>query len=131
MHIEFVDKTLDPKEYDAEEVKKIIEIGLLCTQASPSARPRMSEIVRMLKRKSLMEHQQPTMPVYVDPISFSKREADSSMTDMSSSSNATASISVLSGRWLLITRMVLKWKMYASYIIEKEIILAIFASGVR
>ncbi|XP_028782535.1 cysteine-rich receptor-like protein kinase 2 isoform X2 [Neltuma alba] len=96
MHISFVDKTLDPNEYDAEEVKKIIEIGLLCTQASPAARPRMSEIVRMLKRKSLMEHKEPTMPVYVDPTSWPKRDA--SMTHSSSSSNAVISTSILSGR---------------------------------
>ncbi|KAI9100075.1 hypothetical protein K1719_024293 [Acacia pycnantha] len=95
MHIQFVDETLDPNDYDAEEVKKIIEIGLLCTQASPAARPRMSEIVRMLKRKSLMEHKVPTMPVYVDPSSWPKREDTS---DISSSSNATVSISILSGR---------------------------------
>ncbi|XP_028774940.1 cysteine-rich receptor-like protein kinase 2 [Neltuma alba] len=96
MHIAFVDKTLDPNEYDAEEVKKIIEIGLLCTQASPAARPRMSEVVRMLKRKSLMEHNQPTMPVYVDPTSWPKR--DTSVTHSSSSSNAVLSTSILSGR---------------------------------
>ncbi|XP_054796495.1 cysteine-rich receptor-like protein kinase 2 isoform X2 [Prosopis cineraria] len=96
MHIEFVDKNLDPNEYDAEEIKKIIEIGLLCTQASPAARPKMSEIVRMLKRKSLMEHTQPTMPVYVDPSSWPKRET--SVSHSSSSSNATVSVSILSGR---------------------------------
>ena len=27
-------KEIDPNEYDAEEMKKIIEIALLCTQAS-------------------------------------------------------------------------------------------------
>ena len=96
MHIEFVDTTLDPSEYDAEEVKKIIEIGLLCTQASPAARPTMSEIVVMLKSKGLMENKKPTMPVYVDPKWKPKR--DSSTSNSSSSSNATVSRSILSGR---------------------------------
>ncbi|XP_028800656.1 cysteine-rich receptor-like protein kinase 2 [Neltuma alba] len=96
MHIEFVDKTLDPNEYDPEEMKKIIEIALLCTQASPAARPTMSEIVIMLKGKGLMENRRPTMPVYVDP-NFNPRR-DSSTSNNSSSSNATASTIVLSGR---------------------------------
>ncbi|XP_028797863.1 cysteine-rich receptor-like protein kinase 2 [Neltuma alba] len=96
MHIEFVDKTLDPSEYDAEEIKKIIEIGLLCTQASPAARPTMSEIVVMLKSKGLMEHKKPTMPVYVDPNWRPRR--DTSTSNGSASSNATVSQSILSGR---------------------------------
>ncbi|XP_028774942.1 cold-responsive protein kinase 1-like isoform X1 [Neltuma alba] len=67
MHMEFVDETLDPNEYDAEEVKKIIEIGLLCTQASPAARPTMFEVVDMIESKGgLIDHKRPTMPVYVD-----------------------------------------------------------------
>ncbi|KAK4278119.1 hypothetical protein QN277_016010 [Acacia crassicarpa] len=96
MHIEFVDKNLDPNEYDAEEVKKIIEIGLLCTQSSPATRPTMSEIVVMLKSKRLMENKKPTMPVYVDPNWRPKR--DTTISKSSSSSNATVSQSVLSGR---------------------------------
>ncbi|XP_028782530.1 putative receptor-like protein kinase At4g00960 [Neltuma alba] len=96
MHIEFVDETLDTKEYHVEEVKKIIEIGLLCTQASPVARPKMSQIVRMLKRKSLMEHDLPTMPIYVHPRFGSRRET--LVNNGSSSSNATMSTSTLSGR---------------------------------
>ncbi|XP_054796500.1 cold-responsive protein kinase 1-like [Prosopis cineraria] len=96
MHIDFVDKTLDPNEYDAEEVKKIIEIALLCTQASPAARPTMSEIVVMLKSKGLMEHKKPTMPVYVD--TNLRPRTNNSMSNGTSSSNATVSISSLSGR---------------------------------
>ncbi|KAK4278125.1 hypothetical protein QN277_016016 [Acacia crassicarpa] len=96
MHIEFVDKTLDPNEYDAEEVKKIIEIGLLCTQASPAARPTMSEIVVMLKSKGLLENKKPTMPVYVDP-NFRPR-TNGSTPNGTSSSHATVSISSISGR---------------------------------
>ena len=67
MHTEFVDKTLDPNEYDAEEVKKIIEIGLLCTQTSPASRPTMFEVVDMIESKGeLADQKRPTMPVYVD-----------------------------------------------------------------
>ncbi|KAJ1382662.1 Serine/threonine-protein kinase, active site, partial [Sesbania bispinosa] len=66
MHLELVDKTLNVEEYDAEEVKKIIEIALLCTQASAAARPTMSEIVVLLKSKNLLEHMKPSMPVFVE-----------------------------------------------------------------
>lgn len=41
MKLELVDKVIN--EYDAEEVNKILEIKLLCTQASTATRPTMSE----------------------------------------------------------------------------------------
>ena len=66
MHLELVDKTLDPNDYDAEEVTKIIEIGLLCTQASTQARPMMSEVVVLLQHKDLLEKMKPTMPILLE-----------------------------------------------------------------
>ncbi|XP_061339118.1 cold-responsive protein kinase 1-like [Gastrolobium bilobum] len=62
MHLELVDNTLDPHDNDAEEIKKVIEIALLCTQASSAARPTMSEVVVLLKSKNLPEHMKPSMP---------------------------------------------------------------------
>ncbi|KAL6544629.1 hypothetical protein OROMI_023491 [Orobanche minor] len=44
--IELVDPTLH--QYDANEVRRIIGIALLCTQASPALRPPMSRVVAML-----------------------------------------------------------------------------------
>lgn len=44
--IELVDPTLH--EYDADEVRRIIDVALLCTQASPGLRPMMSRVVAML-----------------------------------------------------------------------------------
>ncbi|XP_027334625.1 cold-responsive protein kinase 1-like isoform X2 [Abrus precatorius] len=96
MHLELVDKAIDPNEYDFEEVKKVIEIALLCTQASAATRPTMSEVVVLLKSKGLIENLQPTMPVFVET-NLQSRERNSSSTT-ASSSNATASISVLSAR---------------------------------
>ncbi|XP_028801993.1 cysteine-rich receptor-like protein kinase 2 isoform X2 [Neltuma alba] len=66
MHLELVDSALDSNEYDAEEVKKIIEIGLLCTQASPAIRPTMSEVVVLLQNKGLLENIRPTMPILIE-----------------------------------------------------------------
>nr|KYP76040.1 Cysteine-rich receptor-like protein kinase 3 [Cajanus cajan] len=91
LHLELVDKAIDPNEYDVEEVKKIIEIALLCTQASAATRPTMSEVVSLLKSKSLLEHLRPSMPVFVET-NIAPRESDTS------SSNATTSISVVSAR---------------------------------
>lgn len=40
----------DPRlhEFNKEEVKRIIRVGLLCTQTAPSLRPTMSKVVAML-----------------------------------------------------------------------------------
>ncbi|KAL5224151.1 hypothetical protein ABZP36_010790 [Zizania latifolia] len=43
--IELVDKSLDPEEYNPEEIKRIMEIALLCTQSAVPSRPTMSEVV--------------------------------------------------------------------------------------
>ncbi|KAL5076968.1 hypothetical protein RYX36_015952 [Vicia faba] len=94
--LELMDKTLDPNDYDGEEVKKMIEIALLCTQASAGMRPTMSEVVVLLQTKSLVEHLQLTMPVFLDT-NLKSREGHSTSTG-SSTYNATASFSVLSAR---------------------------------
>jgi len=94
--LELVDKTLNPNDYDAEEVKKVIEIALLCTQATAATRPTMSEIVVLLKSKNFMEHMKPTMPVFVN--SNLRPRTDTSTSTASSTSNATAATSILSAR---------------------------------
>ncbi|KAM4085267.1 hypothetical protein ACJW30_10G014000 [Castanea mollissima] len=97
MHLELVDENLAPEEYKAEDVKKIIEIGLMCTQASASLRPTMSEVVVLLKSKGPLEHRPQNRPAFVD----SDRRVvhgDTSTSTGSSNSNATASNSQLSGR---------------------------------
>jgi len=48
MHLELVEKILDPNKYDAVEVKKVIDIALLCTQEWATMRPTMFEVVVLL-----------------------------------------------------------------------------------
>lgn len=49
-----VDRNLS-QDYEGEEVEMMIQIALLCTQASPEDRPSMSEVVRMLEGEGLAE----------------------------------------------------------------------------
>lgn len=97
MHLELVDENLAPDEYKAEDVKKIIEIGLMCTQASASLRPTMSEVVVLLKSKGPLEHRPQNRPAFVDS-DTRVVHGDTSTSTGSSTSNATASNSQLSGR---------------------------------
>ncbi|GMH10829.1 hypothetical protein Nepgr_012670 [Nepenthes gracilis] len=41
--------------YDIQEVEMMIQVALLCTQATPEDRPTMSEVVRMLEGEGLAE----------------------------------------------------------------------------
>ncbi|KAG5146576.1 hypothetical protein JHK84_032119 [Glycine max] len=94
MHLELVDETLNDN-YDAEEVKKIIEIALLCTQASAAMRPAMSEVVVLLSSNAL-EHMRPSMPIFIE--SKLKPHRDIFASTSSSTSNATASSSIVPAR---------------------------------
>ncbi|XP_021655998.2 cold-responsive protein kinase 1-like isoform X2 [Hevea brasiliensis] len=97
-HLELVDESLDPNEYDAKEVKRIIEIALMCTQTSPGLRPTMSEVVVLLKSKGSLEHPPPTRPPFIDNEERVVVHGDKSTSTASSSSNATASITQISAR---------------------------------
>ncbi|XLR49937.1 hypothetical protein S83_000609, partial [Arachis hypogaea] len=89
-HLELVDKNLDPNDYDVEEVKRVIEIALMCTQASPSKRPKMSQVVVLLTSKAQLENLQPSMPVFI--------ESNLKSQGSNFGSNATVSDSILSAR---------------------------------
>ncbi|XP_057743846.1 cysteine-rich receptor-like protein kinase 2 [Arachis stenosperma] len=89
-HLELVDKNLDPNDYDAEEVKRVIEIALMCTQASPSKRPKMTQVVVLLTSKAQFENLQPSMPVFI--------ESNLKSQGSNFGSNATVSDSILSAR---------------------------------
>ncbi|XP_057965334.1 cold-responsive protein kinase 1-like [Malania oleifera] len=95
MHIGLVDKSLDPNEYKAEDVKRVIEIALMCTQSSVALRPTMSEVVVLLLSKGSLGRTPQTRPIFVD--SYQRIRGDTS-TCTGSSSNATASFTQFSGR---------------------------------
>ncbi|PIN06261.1 Serine/threonine protein kinase [Handroanthus impetiginosus] len=96
MHEKLADDTLDANEYKLDDLKKMVEIALLCTQSSPSSRPTMSEVLVMLISDSSVEKKAPSRPSF----SYGNRVPvmNTSTSTGSSTSNATASISQFTGR---------------------------------
>lgn len=95
MHLKLVDETLDSDEYRPEEVQKVIEIALMCTQSPASLRPTMSEVVVLLISDRSLEQVPLSRPTFV----YSEdRIRESSSIQRSSMSNATASLSEFTGR---------------------------------
>ncbi|WOH15087.1 hypothetical protein DCAR_0934622 [Daucus carota subsp. sativus] len=62
-YLNLVDKTLDPDEYEIDNIKKIVEIGLMCTQSPSSARPTMSEVVGLLTSDLPIKGNPPGKPI--------------------------------------------------------------------
>eukprot|EP00253_Pinus_taeda_P001401 PITA_01401 len=60
--------------YSEEEVLRIIHVGLLCTQASPSQRPSMSRVVSMISG-GIATHPPQSRPGYIKDWQFSKENA--------------------------------------------------------
>ncbi|KAI8031384.1 Cysteine-rich receptor-like protein kinase 2 [Camellia lanceoleosa] len=96
IHLKLVDETLDTNEYRGEEMKKVIEIALMCTQSPVSTRPTMSEVVVLLVSDRSMEVKKPTQPTLIDK--DKKVHNDTNTTTSSSTSNATASFTEFAGR---------------------------------
>nr|KJB56413.1 hypothetical protein B456_009G119100 [Gossypium raimondii] len=98
MAMEIVDRSLDPEEYDIDEMQRMIEIAFLCTQSSASLRPTMSEVVTMLRTVSSLEPRQPTRPAFIESDRRVEIIPQDNRSTSTSSSNATNSISQVSGR---------------------------------
>lgn len=60
---EAVDPLLKGK-FNEEEASKLLQIGLLCVQASPELRPSMSSVIKMLTDNH--EIPQPTQPPFLN-----------------------------------------------------------------
>ena len=64
---------VDPKlggEVNQEEAERMIKVALLCTSASPSLRPTMSEAVSMLEGRTSLPDVIPEMSSYTDDLRF-------------------------------------------------------------
>ncbi|KAI3722987.1 hypothetical protein L2E82_34243 [Cichorium intybus] len=95
MHLKLVDETLDPSEYREEEIKKVIEIALMCTQSPVSVRPTMSEVVMLLSDRSRVQNPPSRQNVNFTDIRI---QVDNSTSTTLSMSNADATITELTGR---------------------------------
>ena len=92
--MDMVDKSiLREEELEVDEVKKVAEIGLMCTQ-SDSKRPAMSDVVVLLLSKDRPK------PVLTRPsfITMESSEISSSTTSTHAATNAVMSFSHFSGR---------------------------------
>ncbi|KAI3798743.1 hypothetical protein L1987_34021 [Smallanthus sonchifolius] len=87
MHVNLIDITLDPSEYVQEDVKKIIELSLTCTQSPASTRPSMSEVVALLSDR-LTEQIPPMRSTFTE--SHVQIPLDNATSVPPSTSNATA-----------------------------------------
>lgn len=87
--LQLVDASLDASEYSPEEMRKVIELALFCTQSTVAARPTMSEVVVMLMSKGELVLQ-PTRPVFIDAKTRVRGDASAS-SKSSSASNAVYS----------------------------------------
>lgn len=67
--LELVDEKLG-SEFIKEEAERMIKVGLLCTNASPSLRPAMSEAVSMLKGNTSLPEIIPEPSVYGEDLRF-------------------------------------------------------------
>ncbi|KAL7230461.1 hypothetical protein ACSBR2_008856 [Camellia fascicularis] len=96
MHLKLVDESMN--EYREEEVKKVIEIALMCTQSPVSVRPTMSEVVVMLVSERSIELTRPTRPTLIDKDNDKKIRGETTTATGSSTSDATASFTEFTGR---------------------------------
>ncbi|KAK7342844.1 hypothetical protein VNO80_25800 [Phaseolus coccineus] len=87
---------VDPRliEFDEEEVKRIVGIVLLCTQASPILRPSMSRVVAMLSG-DIEVSSVTTKPGYLTDWNF--EDVTSFMTNITSYENSPSSATTLDG----------------------------------
>ncbi|KAG0457363.1 hypothetical protein HPP92_022520 [Vanilla planifolia] len=80
--LKLIDKSLNPDEYDLEEVERVITIALLCTQVV-SLRPTMSEVLVMLLSRGRLNVQL-SRPTFIE----SPSRGRSDLTDSTGSSSA-------------------------------------------
>ncbi|KAI3704418.1 hypothetical protein L1987_74638 [Smallanthus sonchifolius] len=95
MHLKLVDETLDPTKYKEEDIKKVIEIALMCTQSPVSVRPTMSEVVMLLSDRSRVQNPPSRQNVNLSEI---RVEGNNSTSTTKSVSNADVTVTELTGR---------------------------------
>ncbi|KAI3676873.1 hypothetical protein L1987_86487 [Smallanthus sonchifolius] len=96
MPLKLVDETLDPSEYMQHDVKKFIEIALMCTHSTASERPTMSEVLLLLNDGS--REQKPPTRLHTNVPNLAHEDDDDPLYVASNITNAVVSITELRGR---------------------------------
>lgn len=68
-----IDELIDPRldaSSNREEIERVVKIGLQCTNATPSVRPTMSEVVQMLEGKMALPVVTPEGSTYTNDVRF-------------------------------------------------------------
>ncbi|MED6131110.1 hypothetical protein PIB30_006729 [Stylosanthes scabra] len=89
--LKMVDPVLDMK-YPVEEAKRFVMVGLLCVQETAKLRPRMAEVVEMLKNKKDMEGVQISKPGFVEDLRSIRIRQQQQVVMHSSEEAATSSL---------------------------------------
>jgi len=96
--LEIVDARIREREYPREQVLRVINIALLCCQASPAERPIMSGVISMLTTASEINGV-PTQPAFIDAgVSTGKPPSSGSASTSASDgaqSHGTISVSLI------------------------------------
>ncbi|GKU92742.1 hypothetical protein SLEP1_g6430 [Rubroshorea leprosula] len=86
--LELVDPRLG-SDYNKKEVMKMINVALLCTSPTPTARPIMSSVVSMLEGKIVVDELSPNTGTYIESVKFYQ-----TLEEESSHENQTQSTSI-------------------------------------
>lgn len=81
-------------EIDTKEAENMVKIALLCTNASPSVRPAMSEVVNMLEGRMAIPDLIPELSTYAEDLRFKamrdmRRQQQSQSLSESQTQNST------------------------------------------
>ena len=91
--MKLIDESLG-SEVNVKEAEILVKVALLCTNASPSLRPTMSEVVSMLKGRTTVPDMIPEPSTYSDDLRFKamrdlRRQRDSHSLSRSQTQNST------------------------------------------
>ncbi|CAN6727153.1 unnamed protein product [Malus baccata var. baccata] len=96
---EAVDPLLEGQ-FENEEASRLLQIGLLCVQASAELRPAMSLVVKMLTEN--LEIPQPTQPPFLNSgtAKFNRRIPSGSLNSLPAASNTQSSKNSMTQSWI-------------------------------
>lgn len=94
-----VDPLLEGK-FENEEASRLLQIGLLCVQASAELRPAMSLVVKMLTEN--LEIPQPTQPPFLNSGSaeFNRKIPSRNFNSLPAESNTQSSKNSMTQSWI-------------------------------